>query len=155
MSYRGGETLRWKSDFAQFYLVDDAIPDFDAPVDITHEMIFCGWHPMPGGLAIYTNDCLHQLIEIRIFSAPAAQDEIEWRSGRTWTKVTTTSVLLPSKQFVLSSPSRGGPAGNYGPIFRVDAAAMVIRIHWMEFQGSRDDTKLVEPDVIRLDFWPA
>jgi hypothetical protein len=59
MSYRGGATLSWQSDFAQFYMVDDANPDFDAPTDITAEMMARRWQPMSDGLAIYTN--LHKV----------------------------------------------------------------------------------------------
>jgi hypothetical protein len=154
MSYRGGASLSWQSDYAQFYLVDDATSDFAAPTDITTGMMERRWHPMSAGLVVYTNDCLQQLIEVRIFGAMPAPDPTEWRSGQPWTQIETAAVVVPSKQFTLSSPSKGGP-GNYGPIFRVDAATMVIRIHWMEFQGSRYDDKLVEPDVIRLDLWPA
>ena len=154
MSYRGGATFSWQSDYAQFYLVDIADNQFETPVDITPEMLSRRYHQMKTGLVIYTNDCLQQLIEVRIFDVMPKADSAEWRSGRTWTQVETVDVTLPSKMFTLNSPSISS-LGGYGPNFRVDAATMVARIQWMELDGSRDDTKLVEPDVIQIDLWPA
>jgi len=29
-----------------------------------------------------------------------------------------------------------------------------MRIGWMEFQGSRDDSVPVEPDIIDISIWP-
>lgn len=154
MSYRGGATLSWQSDYAQFYIVDIGNNQFEAPVDLTPEILSRRHHRMKTGLVIYTNDCLQQLIEIRIFGAMPKADSVEWRSGRTWTQLETVDVKLPSKTFTLNSPSTNSP-GEYGPNFRVDAETMTVRIQWMEFDGSRDDSELVEPDVIRLDLWPT
>jgi hypothetical protein len=153
MSYRGGATFAWQPDYRQFYVVDSAHTLFQAPEDITSEMMLRRWHGMATGLAVYTNDCLQQLIEIGIFGSEPPLRTADWRSGRAWTQVETTVALFPSKQFTLASPSRGGP-DNYGPDFRVDSETTAVRIHWMEFQGSRRDDTPVEPDVIRLEFWP-
>jgi hypothetical protein len=154
MSYRSGATFAWQSDYAQFYLIDPSDDRFQAPTDITPEMMSRRYHRLNAGLVIYTNDCLQQLIEVRIFGGEPPRDDTDWRSGRAWTQVETVTVSFPSKHLTLDSPSKGSP-GNYGPNFRVDAAMMAVRIQWMEFPGSRYDTKLVEPDVIRLDLWPA
>jgi hypothetical protein len=153
MSYRGGATFAWQSDYAQFYLVDVVDNQFEAPTDVTPDITTQRCHPMTAGLVILTNDCLQQLIEVRIFGDEPSADTAEWRSGRAWTQVETVVVTFPSKQFTLDSPSKGSP-GRYGPNFRVDATTMSVRVQWMEFQDSRDDTKLTEPDVIRLDLWP-
>jgi hypothetical protein len=80
-------------------------------------------------------------------------DLIEWRSGKTWTQTAMAGANFPSRRVTLSSPSKAGKE-SYGPNFRLDAVQMAVRIQWMEFHGSRDDSKLVEPDVIRLDLWP-
>lgn len=153
MTYRGGATLSWQSDYAQFYLVDGDDPHFEAPIDITSDMTVKRWHRMSSGLVVYTNDSLKQLMEIRIFDAAQAADPTEWRSAKAWTQAELTGARFPSRRFTVSSPSAAGTE-SYGPSFRVAAADVVVRIQWMEFQGSRDDTQLVEPDVIRLDIWP-
>jgi hypothetical protein len=154
MTYRGGATFAWQSDYAQFYLVDGDDPRFEAPVDITNEMTVRRWHRMASGLVVYSNDSLQQLIEVRIFGAEPAADPTEWRSGKPWTQTEIASAKLPSRRLTLSSPSKAGTE-SYGPSFRVDAVEMLARIQWMEFRGSRDDSKPVEPDVIRVDLWPA
>ena len=150
MSYEGGATLAWQSDFTQFYLQDDSDVVFEAPIDITQEMMTRRWHRAPIGLVVYTNDCLQQLIDIRIFSAERAADPTEWRSGNPWTQTELATAEFPSRRFTITSPSHIG-----GPFFRVGAVAMAVRLQWMEFQGSRDDSVPVQPDVIRLDLWPA
>ncbi len=154
MSYRGGATFAWQSDYLQFYLVDGDDPRFEAPVDVTPEMSARRWHRAATGLSVYSNDSLKQLIEIRIFGAERAPDLTEWRSGKPWTQTEVASAKFPSRRLTLSSPSKAGTE-SYGPSFRVDAVAMAVRIQWMEFQGSRDDSKLVDPDVIQIDLWPA
>lgn len=155
MSYRGGSALSWQSDYGQFYLLDlDAAAAFTAPVDISDEMMRKRWHQTPGGLVVYTNDCLQQVIEVRVFGEPREADPLEWRSGQAWTQSELTSMTFPSRLFVVSSPSRAGTEA-YGPIFRVDTAANRIRIQWMESDANRDDGVPVQPDVIRLELWPA
>ncbi len=154
MTYRGGATLAWQSDYGQFYVVDGEDPRFDAPEVITPLMQSRRWHRMATGVVVYTNDSLQQLLDIRIFGSEHAADPTEWRSGRAWTQTEQAVASFPSRRFTLSSPSKASTE-SYGPSFRVDAATMIVRIQWMEFQGSRDDSVPVVPDVIRLDLWPG
>ena len=42
-----------------------------------------------------------------------------------------------------------------GPLFLLDTESVAARISWMEFQGSRDDSQPVEPDVIAITLWPS
>ncbi len=153
MTYRGGATLAWQSDYCQFYLQNDGASGFEAPVDITPDMMRRRWHVVPNGLVVYTNDCLKQLIEVRIFSAAPAMEPMEWRSQRIWTQTETAEVGLPLNTFALSSPSRAG-LERYGPLFRVDATQMTVCIQWME-HGASDDTASILDDVIRLTLWPV
>jgi hypothetical protein len=154
MTYRGGATFAWQSDYAQFYLVDGDDPRFEAPTDITTEMTVRRWHRMASGLVVYSNDSLQQFIDVRIFGAMPSADPAEWRSGKAWTQTEMADACFPSRRLTLSSPSKAGTE-SCGPSFRVDATSMAVRIQWMEFQGSRDDSKPLVPDVIRLDLWPA
>ncbi len=154
MTYLGGATVSWQSDYAQFYIVDADDMTFEAPVEITDQMMRQRWHRLPSGLVVYTNDCLQQLIEVRVFSAASPLDPNEWRSGRAWTQTETTEIALPSRRFALSSPSRARP-GIAGPYFGVEAARMTVRILWMELIDPYDDSPARGPDVIRLDLWPA
>jgi hypothetical protein len=66
MTYRGGGTLDWQSDYSQFYVEDFGTSQFAAPIDITPDMMTRRWCRVPGGLVVYTNDCLQKLIELRI-----------------------------------------------------------------------------------------
>ena len=154
MTYRGGAALSWQSDYAQFYLVDSADPRFEAPVTITDAMQKRGWQRLSSGLVVYTRDWLQQVIEVRIFSAPTAADPTEWRSGRAWTQAETATAKFPSRLFAISSPSKTGTE-HYGPMFRVDAAEMIVRIQWMEQLDRTDDSAPGPADAIRLDLWPA
>lgn len=155
MSYRGGAALSWQSDYGQFYLVDGDDTCFVAPVEIPPEVSSRRWQRQSSsGLVVYTGDCLQQVIEVRIFGAPREADAIEWRSGNPWSQTELASATFPSSSFAVSSPSTSGTE-HYGPIFRVDACEMRVRIQWMEFPGVRDDSKPILPDVIRLDLWPA
>jgi hypothetical protein len=154
LTYRGGAALSWQSDYSQFYLVDSADPRFEAPTDITAEMEKRRWKRLSTGLVVYTRDWLAQVIEIRIFGAPPPADPVEWRSGRKWTQTEIAKAAFPSRMFAISSPSKAGTA-HFGPIFRIDASEMAVRVQWME-QFERDDDSAVGPaDVIRLDLWPA
>lgn len=154
MTYRGSAALSWQSDYGQFYLIDSADPCFEAPTVITEEMAKRRWQRLPAGLAIYTRDWLQQVIDIRIFSAPPTADPTEWRSSRPWTQTETASASFPSRLFALSSPSTFGTE-HYGPLFRVDAAEMVVRIQWMEQLELTDDSRPGHSDIIRLDLWPT
>lgn len=154
MTYRGGAALSWQSDYSQFYLVDSADPRFEAPVDITADMQKRRWQVLSTGLVVYTRDWLQQIIEIRIFDAPSVADPTEWRSGRPWTQTETAKASFPSRLFAVSSPSKAGTE-HYGPIFRIDADKVAVRIQWMEQTERHDDGMPGLADVIRLDLWPA
>ena len=75
-------------------------------------------------------------------------------SDKPWTHVETVEVRFPSKSFSISSPSMPDPLLN-GPIFLIDTVTCAMRINWMEFQGCRDDSVPVNPDVIDIAIWPA
>lgn len=150
MTYRGGTALSWQSDYAQFYLVDSADPRFEAPTTISEVIQQRRWHRLSSGLVVYTRDWLHQVIDIRIFSEPAAADPSDWRSGRSWTQTETASANFPSRIFAVSSPSKAGTE-HYGPMFRVDAPDMIVRIQWMEHLDRHGDSTPAVLDVIRMD----
>jgi hypothetical protein len=154
MAQLGGASFAWVSDYGQFYLIDADDPQFHAPTVTTDEMQRRRWHPMASGLVVYTNDCLQQNIEVRVHDVEPPLDATEWRSKNTWTQVERASAEFPSKRFTLSSPSHPD-THTAGPFFRIRTSKVAIRIAWMEFQGSRDDSVPVQPDVIRLDLWPA
>lgn len=155
MTYRGGAAFAWQSDYSQFYIFDADRTDIEVPTDITPDMMAARWHRLASGLVVLTDDCLVQVVEIRIFGAEPAADPVEWRSGLAWTRTEHAGATLPSIRFTISSPSKMGTEA-YGPTFRVDAPEVAVRIQWLEHGGSRDDgAPGAAPDVIRLDIWPA
>jgi hypothetical protein len=154
MTRLGGANFSWASDYGQFYLVDADDPQFQAPTIITDEMQRRRWYPMSSGLVVYTNDCLQQIIAVRVLDLEPPLDATEWRSKKAWTQVEYASAEFPSKRFTLSSPSHPD-THSAGPFFRLRTPKVAIRIAWMEFQGSRDDSVPVEPDVIQIELWPA
>jgi hypothetical protein len=153
LSPKGWATFAWQSDYGQFYLIDDETSDFEAPVDITPEMERQSFFAAPTGLVIYTGSSLHQRIRVRIYDTEPGRSEVEEMSGNSWTRVETTVAHFPSRKFALSSPSMPAPLPA-GPVFLLDAERVSVRIQWMEFQGSRDESVPVEPDVIELILWP-
>lgn len=153
MAYIGGAVLAWQSDYSQFYLIDGDDAAFVAPDQLTPEIAARGWSIAPGGLAVYTQDCLKQLIEIRLFDAPSAADATEWRSQRAWTKTETAPVVFPAGRFTVSSPSRAGTEAS-GPWFMTGATSLVARLQWMELPGEHYDEDRRVYDVIRIDLWP-
>ncbi|TNM61560.1 hypothetical protein [Aliirhizobium smilacinae] len=70
-------------------------------------------------------------------------------SDKPWTHVENVEVRFPSKSFSMPDPLPNGP------LFLVDSVDCAVRISWMEFQGSRDDSVPIEPDVIDIAIWPA
>ncbi len=101
-----------------------------------------------------------QLVEGRGFSvrqgengAPSENQDDFALSGRPWTQVGTIAARFPSCRFAVSSPSSPDPLP-FGPFFFLGAEAVLVRVSWMEFQGSRDDGVPVEPDVIEVVIWP-
>lgn len=153
LSPRGWARFAWQADYGQFYLVDCQDHDFMAPVQITPEMEAQSLCVMPSGIVIYTQDSLQQQIRISIFSGEPEHQMTESMSGKLWTHIETAEVRFPSQRFFLSSPSSPAPLPN-GPMFLADSINSVMRISWMEFQGSRDDSVPVEPDVIEIVLWP-
>lgn len=151
MSLLGSATFAWHSDYGQFYLVDSD-GAFQAPVEITAEMQARSLFVASSGLVIYTSDCLQQHIRIQVYDLEPAHAPIERMSGKPWTRVETAEVRLPTRRFTLCSPSMPDPQPA-GPMFLVGSDTMMARIAWKEFQGSRDDSVPVEPDVIQIDLW--
>ena len=155
MSHLGGATFAWQSDYGQFYLADAAAGDqLQAPTDITPEIMARSWCVFPQGLAVYTNDCLQQHLRIAIHDRAPPLLAVEPFSGKPWTRIETLQATFPSEHLTLTSPSSpsGGPAG---PFFHLASAACHVRICWMEFDGSRDDSVPIEPDVIAIALWPV
>lgn len=152
MSPRGWATFAWQADYGQFYLADDE-SHFAAPEEITPHMMEASFCVTPKGLVIYTADSLLQNIRIRIYDDEPVHSPNEEITGKHWTRVRQTEVQFPSKKFLLSSPSAPSPLPA-GPVFMLTTTEMNARIHWMEFQGSLDDSVPAETDVIEVTLWP-
>lgn len=151
---RGWARFAWQADYGQFYLIDCEDRAFRPPTEITAEMEARGFAVREGGLVVYTNDCLQQHLGIAIYDREPDHLAFEAMSGRPWTRVETTKVHFPSQRFAITSPSSPDPMPA-GPFFLLGAPHAMARIAWMEFQGSRDDSVPVEPDVVEITFWPA
>ena len=154
MALLGSARFAWQSDYGQFYLVDPSDDDFRAPTDITPEIERSGFAVPAAGLVVYTQDSLQQQVRIHVHDKEPAHAAAEPMSGRPWTRTGAALLHFPSRRFSLTSPSSPHPLPA-GPVFLLGAAAMAARIGWMEFQGSRDDSVPVEPDVIEVTLWPA
>ncbi|TWT14928.1 hypothetical protein [Reyranella sp. CPCC 100927] len=152
MAIRGWAKFAWQADYGQFYLIDGDDPAFQAPTEITAEMERRSLAVPAAGLVIYTHDCLQQHIRIAIHDSEPDHAPVEAMSGKPWTRVETAQACFPSRRFTISSPSAPHPLPG-GPVFFLDAATVTARISWMEFQGSRDDSVPVEPDVIEIALW--
>ena len=149
----GRATFAWQSDYGQFYLIDGDGDNFQAPVEITPEMEKRGLLELDTGLVVYTNGCLQQHLRIDLYDREPAHPAVEAMTGAPWTRVATANLRFPSRSFRVSSPSSPDPLPG-GPVFFVDAEAMAAWVAWKEFQGSRDDSVPVEPDVIEVIQWP-
>ncbi|MGU3538010.1 hypothetical protein [Methylobacterium sp. A54F] len=153
MTLRGWATFAWQADYGQFYLVDGEDAAFPAPTEITGEMEARRLHVPATGLVVYTQDCLQQHVRIAIHDAEPDRRDTEPMSGKPWSQVETAVARFPSRRFLLSSPSMPDPLP-CGPFFLLDEGTVGVRVSWMEFQGSRDDSVPVEPDVIDIELWP-
>lgn len=149
----GWANFAWQADYGQFYLIDLEDLAFEAPTSFTEEMETRRVIALSSGLVVYTNDCLQQHVRLHLHDAEPALEPAESMSGNPWTQVETLSAKFPSRAFSLSSPSSPTPLPG-GPIFLLDAPTVGVRVYWMEFQGSRDDSVPVDPDVIEIHFWP-
>jgi hypothetical protein len=132
--------------------VDREDETFEAPVEITAEMEARSLCLMPRGLVIYTQSCVQQHIRVAIYDSEPEHPVTEPMSENLWARVEQTQSCFPSKSFGISSPSLPNPLP-CGPVFLVESADCIIQINWMEFQGSRDDSVSVDPDIIAI--WPA
>ena len=149
----GQATLAWQSDYGQFCLIDPGSSTYASPTEITAEMEARSLFVLKSGLVVYTSDCLQQHIEITVYDGEPAHPSTEPMSGAAWTRVEAADLTFPSRSFTISSPSRPDPMP-FGPVFFVGAEAMKARIAWKAFQGGRDDSVPVEPDVIAISLWP-
>ncbi|WP_144631117.1 hypothetical protein [Bordetella genomosp. 13] len=154
MASLGGARFAWQSDYGQFYLIDMQDTGFLAPEDITQEMVSRRCFVPAVGLVVYTAGCLQQHIDIRIHDARPDTLDCELESGRGWTQVEVAQVRFPSRSFTISSPSAPDPFP-CGPVFFVPHEQMAAHIGWVEFQGVRDESVPVEPDIIQVTLWPA
>jgi hypothetical protein len=154
LALRGWATFAWQADYGQFYLIDREDPAFVPPTEFTPEMERRSLFVPATGIVIYTNDCLQQHIRIAIHDSEPDHLPAERMSGKPWTRIETANASFPSQMFTISSPSMPDPLPN-GPVFFLDTADVTLRISWMEFQGSRDDSVPCDPDVIEIAFWPG
>jgi hypothetical protein len=152
VALRGWAAFAWQADYGQFYLIDCEDAAFRPPTDITAEMELRRVFVPPTGIVIYTEGYLQQHIRIAIHDTEPEHAPEEPMSGKPWTRVETVAARFPSRKLTIASPSMPDPLPA-GPVFFLDAAAVTARIAWMEFQGSRDDSVPVEPDVIEIAFW--
>ena len=154
MTLRGWASFAWQADYGQFYLIDATDASFLAPTDITDAVLDESFAIPRTGLVVYTGGCLQQRIDIMIHDAEPEHPATEPMSGQPWTRTRTATVQLPSEGFALSSPSHPD-ALPCGPLFLLDAPTVGVRINWKEFQGLRDDSVPVDPDVIAVTLWPV
>ncbi len=154
MERRGWATFAWQADYGQFYLIDGEDEAFLAPETITSEMETRRVVAPAAGLVVYTEGCLQQHLRIALYDAEPDHPPAEPMSGKPWTQVETIQARFPSRRFTLSSPSTPYPLPG-GPHFVVETETVTVRVSWMEFQGSRDDSVPVEPDVIEIVLWPS
>ena len=152
MTYLGGASFAWQSDHGQFYLIDSKDHAFLAPVDITPEMTARNYYAPATGLVVYTHDCLQQRIDIVVYDAEPAATSVEAIRGQPWNAVETTHATFPSGRFAVSSPSRA--VHRVGPFFVLGTQHAAVRISWMQIEGNRYDSTLIEPDVIQIELWP-
>lgn len=150
----GWANFAWQADYGQFYLIDIQDQAFAAPTMIDAEMEARRVVAPDAGLVVYTNDSLQQQVRIHIHDSEPALTDTESMSGNAWTQVETVGARFPSRIFSISSPSAPTPLPA-GPIFMLDAEDIMVRVCWMEFEGSRDDSVPVEPDVIEVHMWSA
>lgn len=154
MTLQGWATFAWQADYGQFYLIDGDDADFLAPTEITAEMEERRLHAPTTGLVVYTLGCLQPHVRISIYDAEPDHPPVEPMSGKPWTQIDTIEVRFPSRRFTISSPSTPTPLPN-GPFFLLNTETSIVRVSWMEFQDSRDDSVPIEPDVIEIAFWPV
>ena len=153
MSMIGGAQFARQSDYGQFYLVDrDQKVSFESDVN-TPEMEKKRVGATDFGLLVYTNDSLHLHVRIYIHDAAPEASATELMSYNPWTQVEELTARFPSRSFSIDSPSSAYPT-QAGPVFFLPTDHVHIRVSWMEFQGERDESVPVEPNVIQVDIWP-
>lgn len=147
VSPRGWATFAWQSDYGQFYLVDHEDSTFTAPIEITPEMERRSFFQ-------YTDRTCHLYPELSatapalsIYDTEPDHSPVEEMNGKPWTRIETAGARFPLRKFTISSPSMPAPLPA-GPVFLLEAERMAARISWTEFQGSRDDSGPVDPDII-------
>jgi hypothetical protein len=152
--YLGGGTLAWMSDYSQIYLVDVATPAIEGIDTFPVEIFERDFYVTPEGMIIFTVDCLRQEIRVSTYDAPAPASTQDLMSETAWTKQIETELVLPSKAFVLSSPSKcGGEA--WAPVFKAPAARLTARISWLVHESDHYDAFRPKADIIQIELWPA
>ena len=149
----GWAQFAWQADYGQFYLIDRDEEAFLAPQIFTPEMEVERVIAPERGLVVYTEDSLHQHVRIHIYDAEPEASPTEMMSGEPWTQVEELTARFPSCSFGLSSPSHPDPLPG-GPVFFLPTDHVHIRVSWMEFQGERDESVPVQPNVIQVEMWP-
>lgn len=152
--YLGGASLAWCSDYSQIYFVDVASPAIAGIEDVGEEAFTRGYFTAVGALVVYTVDCLRQEVRIALHDGPPPVEAKDMMSEDVWTKVIETRVVLPSRKFTISSPSKAG-GETWGPVFTAPHETLNARIQWLEYENEPYDAYRPKPDVIAVTLWPA
>jgi hypothetical protein len=152
--YLGGGSLAWCSDYAQIYFFDSGhglIKGLDALDAAVFER---GWHADEAGFVIFTQDALHQRINVAIYDSAPEESAIDVLSGDSWTKSVQFTAKFPAQKMFISGPSASN-LDSYAPTFALPAVSCMARVSWLEYPNDRYDAFRPKPDVFRVEIWPA
>jgi hypothetical protein len=152
--YLGGGSLAWCSDYAQIYFFDTGHGPITGLDALDASVFERGWHVGEAGFVLYTQDALHQRINIAIHDSPAEESAKELLSEDAWTRTALFDCQFPSKAMVISSPSAAGGA-TYAPTFALPAAACTVRASWLEYPDDAYNAYRPKPDVFQVQIWPS
>ncbi len=141
----------WCSDYGQFMLTD-VETRFAFLEDISDTVYARGYHVAPGGLLVYTQDCLRQRIEVALLDSAPPPPEPDSVTPTQKFRTAQTSTSFPSGFFTIGSVSKTNYEA-YGPRWNVGTSALSIRISWTEFLTDTYNPQRPEVDCFRLDLW--
>jgi hypothetical protein len=152
--YLGGGSLAWCSDYVQIYFFDAGHGPIAGLDNLPAETFERGWHLGDAGFVIYTQDALHQRINIAIHNSAPDATANETLSEDAWTKSAQFDCRFPSQKMVVSSPSAtGGEA--HAPTFALPAVTCTVRISWLEYPDDCYNAFRPKPDVFCIEIWPT
>jgi hypothetical protein len=152
--YLGGGSLAWCSDYGQIYFFDTQAGPVEG-LDLIDAAVFeRGWHVGNAGFVIYTQDALHQRVDIAVHDSAPEESDTDVSSNDAWTKSVQFTAQFPSRKMLVSNPSAAGGEG-YAPHFSLPAAACSVRVNWLEYPDERYDAFRPKPDVFRIEIWPS